>query len=97
MFVLDGKPFDIGCISLAFMAVLYRLIRNKISRGAFEFDRNIAFKDAMSGASIFPFFLMISSIFSSHVRNYFLDNGLLYLGLAGFVGLVFTFDELTRP
>jgi hypothetical protein len=53
--------------------------------------------DALSGASVLPFVLMMAAVFSSQMLKAALETNKVYMGIGGLIGLLTIVAELLKP
>jgi hypothetical protein len=93
---LGSETIDAITLATGFLAVVAKLIWRYLSGRRPIFIVQMMTVDFLNGSVIFPFVLLISSVFSSEIRGLLLQTSPLSLALAGGIGLMFVLEELIR-
>ena len=90
----DGNVVDTMSIALGALAGVHRPIRRRFFLGKWHTPGTLCIKDALSGAAIVPFLLMLGYVWNSKlIDNMHADNR-FYLGIGGLIGIIAISSEI---
>jgi hypothetical protein len=93
---LDGSPVDMMAITAAIVAVTFRLFRRQHQFGAIRTTAPELISDALNGAAVVPFILMICAVFSSGMLNMLVSSSKVTIGLGGVIGVIYSLAPFFR-
>lgn len=93
MWGIDGNAIDMATIGLGFIAVFIRPLRCFLRGKPADWSRQKAVLDALNGAALIPFLVMLASTFWTSLLPEVMKSK-VSLGLAGLVGTIFILAEV---
>jgi hypothetical protein len=94
---LDGSRLDILTLAVAFVTILVRPTRRRLTGSDVKTNRQELGTDFLNGATLVPFGAMILSVLSSDILRTAMEGDRLFFGVGGGLGLIFVIGELTKP
>ena len=95
MVQFDGNWIDSSSLVLSVLCGAHRPIRRKLVFGKFDTPPLFCVRDALSGAALMPFVLMMGAVISSDLLRDVLASH-AYIGIGGLLGVIALLGEMLR-